>query len=255
MRNGARKRRGASLAAKQVMTVGYMLGILWIRRHPTSIAYSAAMPFSLLFVVFVVGGGHNLPIAVAGGIVVAAVGYGMSLGTDIVWYRLDFRLQDFFVSSQASPFTYIGGVAVSLLLFGLPALGILVGMMIFASGSLLSLPYVIASVIMVWGSMSMLSFVVSSRMPHTRNVEQLAMVLQVVFGVLPPIFYSIEILPETLQALAYLIPTTHASLVLQHAAGLPSPAGWTPPLGLAVMASYVAAFAVLAKFVAIWRET
>jgi ABC-2 type transport system permease protein len=248
------KRRGLSLKAKQVMTVGYMLGILWIRRHPSSIVYSAAMPFSLLFVVFVVGGGQNLPIAVAGGIVVAAVGYGMSLGTDLIWYRIEFRLQDFFIASQASPFTYIGGMAVSLLLFGLPALGILTGMMLFATGSLLALPYVVAVIILVWGTMSMLSFVVSSRMPHTKNVEQLATVLQVVLGVLPPIFYSIEILPDGLQTIAYFIPTTHASLVLQHAAGLPSPEGWTPALGLAVMSAYMAVLGILTRYVAIWRE-
>lgn len=250
----APKRIGVSLKAKQVMTVGYMLGILWLRRYPSSIVYSAAMPFSLLFVVFVVGGGQNLSIAVAGGIVVAAVGYGMSLGTDLTWYRIDFRLQDFFVSSQASPFTYIGGMAVSLLLFGLPALGILTGMMLFASGSLLSLPYIIATVLLVWSSMSMLSFVVSSRMPHTKNVEQLATLLQVVLGVLPPIFYSIEILPTGLQSVAYFIPTTHASLVLQHAAGLSSPAGWSPILGFAVMSAYLVVLGIMTKYVAIWRE-
>ena len=251
----APKRKGIPLKAKQVVTVGYMLGILWIRRHPSSIVYSAAMPFSLLFVVFVVGGGQNLPIAVAGGIVVAAVGYGMSLGTDLIWYRIDFRLQDFFISSQASPFTYIGGMAVSLLLFGLPALGILTAMMVYATGSILVLPYVVAVIILVWGTMSMLSFIVSSRMPHTKNVEQLAMVLQVVFGVLPPIFYSIEILPEWLQTVAYLVPTTHASLVMQHAAGLESPTGWTPGLGLAVMSLYVIVLGALTRYVAIWRET
>lgn len=251
----APKRRGIPLKAKQVMTVGYMLGILWLRRYPSSIVYSAAMPFSLLFVVFVVGGGQNLSIAVAGGIVVAAVGYGMSLGTDITWYRIDFRLQDFFVSSQASSFAYIGGMAVSLLLFGLPALGILTGIMLYASGSLFSLPYIIVTVLLVWSSMSMLSFVVSSRMPHTKNVEQLATLLQVVLGVLPPIFYSIEMLPEGLQTLAYFIPTTHASLVLQHAAGLALPSGWTPALGLGVMVSYLVAFGILAKYVAVWRES
>lgn len=248
------KRRGTPLKAKQVMTVGYMLGILWIRRYPSSIVYSAAMPFSLLFVVFVVGGGQNLPIAVAGGIVVAAIGYGMSLGTDLIWYRIDFRLQDFFIASPASPLTYIGGMAVSLLLFGLPALGILTGMMVFATGSLLALPYIIAVIVLVWGSMSMLSFVVSSWMPHTKNVEQLATVLQVVLGVLPPIFYSIEILPEALQTVAYFIPTTHASLLLQHAAGLSSPAGWTPAMGLGIMLAYLAILSILTKYVAIWRE-
>lgn len=248
------KRRGLSLTAKQVLTVGYMLGILWIRRHPSSIVYSAAMPFSLLFVVYVVGGGQNLPIAVAGGIVVAAVGYGMSLGTDLIWYRIDFRLQDFFISSQATLFTYMAGMAVSLLLFGLPALGILASILIFASGSLLSLPYVIATVILVWGSTSVLSFVVSSRMQHTKNVEQLATVLQVALGVLPPVFYSIEILPASLQTVAYLIPTTHASLLLQHAAGLTSPTGWTPFLGFAVMSAYLVVLGILTRYLAVWRE-
>jgi ABC-2 type transport system permease protein len=252
---GARKKRtGIDLMTRQVLIVGYMLGVLWLRRYPSSIIFSAAMPFSLLFVVFVVSGGQNLPYAVAGGIVVAAVGYGLSLGSDLSWYRIDFRLQDFFVSSPASLFTYMSGMAVSLLMFGLPALGILTGILVFVSGSLLSIPYIIATVILTWGSMSALSFVISSHMPHTKNVEQMAAFMQIVLGVLPPVFYSIEILPLPLQYVAYALPTTHASLVLQHAAGIATPAGWTPVIGLAIMAGYLAVFGILAKTKAVWRE-
>lgn len=249
-----RKRTGADLMVRQVFVVAYMLGVLWLRRYPSSIIFSAAMPFSLLFVVFVVSGGQNLPYAVAGGIVVAAVGYGLSLGSDLAWYRIDFRLQDFFVSSPASLFTYMIGMATSLLMWGMPALGILAGILVFVSGSLFSIPYIIVTIILTWGSMSALSFVISSHMPHTKNVEQMATFLQIVLGVLPPVFYSIEILPLPLQYVVYALPTTHASLVLQHAAGMAAPAGWTPAVGLAIMAGYLLVFGILAKAKAVWRE-
>jgi ABC-2 type transport system permease protein len=249
-----RKRTGASLVVRQILIVSYLLGLLWVKRHPSSLIFSAAMPFSLLFVIFVVSGGQNLPQAVAGGLVVAAVGYGLSLGSDLVWYRVDYRLQDFFISSQTSSLTYMLGIAISLLMWGLPSLGILAGMLVYISGSLFSIPYILATVILVWGSMASLSFVISSYMPDGKNIEELTTFLQVVLGVLPPIFYSIEILPLGLQYIAYSLSTTQASLVLQQAAGVATPADWSVVIGLGIMAGHLAVFGFLAKSKAVWRE-
>lgn len=248
------KRTGVSLIVRQLLIISYLLGVLWIRRHPSSLVFSAAMPFSLLFVVFVVSGGQNLIQAVAGGLVVAAVGYGLSLGSDITWYRTDYRLQDFFVSSETSALVYMSGIALSLLMWGLPSLGVLTAILVYITGSLFTLPYIIATIVLVWGSMSALSFVISSHMPHNKNTEQLTTFLQIVLAVLPPIFYSIEILPAGLQYVAYSLPTTHATLVLQHAAGTATPPGWSLLIGVGVMVGHLAIFGALAKSKAVWRE-
>lgn len=76
--------------------------------------------------------------------------------------------------------------------------------------------------------MSLIGFSIASRMPHTRNVEQLTIFIQILVAVLPPVFYSVSILPfDQLRYVAYAVPTTHASLILQHAMDVQTPAEWS----------------------------
>lgn len=243
------------LTVRQALTVGHMLGLLWIRRYPTSMTFSVAQPFSLLFVVFVIGGGQNLPFAVAGGLVVALVGFGLSAGSDLAYYKIEFKLQDIFIASPVSSFTYLTGLALSMLLFGLPSLIILSILVMLLSTSLLNIVLLLATIFLLWGLMSLAGYAIASRMPHTRNVEQLTTFIQILVAVLPPVFYSIDILPFVeLRYLAYAVPTTHASLVLQYAMGVQTPPDWSLGMGMAVLAAYFVAFGVLAKVKAVWRE-
>jgi ABC-2 type transport system permease protein len=250
------KQEGALLALRQALTVGYMLGLLWIRRYPTSMTYSAAQPFSLLFVVFVIGGGQNLPFAVAGGMVVALVGFGLSVGADLAYYKIEFKLQDIFIASPVSSFTYLSGLALSILLFGLPSLVVLSIFVMLLSTSIVNVLLLLATIFLLFGLMSLIGFSVASRMPHTRNVEQLTIFIQILVAVLPPVFYSVNMLPfDELRYLAYAVPTTHASLLLQNIMGVQSPADWSVFTGLAILAGYFLLFGLLARAKAVWRET
>src|SRR3954470_5032291 len=95
---------------KQIFIIAYMTGILWLRRNPMSLVFTAISPFSLLFVLFVVSGGQYIDFAVAGSLVMALVGYGLSLGQDISFYKTEYKVQDIFVSSPVSPLTYMVGL-------------------------------------------------------------------------------------------------------------------------------------------------
>ena len=63
------------IAVRQIILIAYMTGILWLRRNPISLVFSAISPFSLLFVLFVVSNGQDLEFAVSGSLVMALVGY------------------------------------------------------------------------------------------------------------------------------------------------------------------------------------
>ena len=110
---------------KQIFIIAYMTGILWLRRNPLSLVFTAISPFSLLFILFIVSNGHYVQFAVAGSLVMALVGYGLSLGQDISLYKLEYKMQDMFVASPVSPLTYMLGLAFSELVYGLPALLVL----------------------------------------------------------------------------------------------------------------------------------
>src|ERR671937_2273254 len=140
----------APLAIRQVFLIAYLTGFLWLRRNPISMVFTAISPFSLLYILFVVSNGHYVQFAIAGSLVMALVGYGLSLGQDISFYKTEYKVQDVFVASPVSPLTYMVGLALSELLFGLPALIVLATLVVYF-GSVFSIPLLVAIVLLVWG--------------------------------------------------------------------------------------------------------
>jgi ABC-2 type transport system permease protein len=102
--------------------------------------------------------------------------------------------------------------------------------------------------------MSAMGFFLSSHMLHMRNATQVISFVNVILAVLPPVFYSIDIMPAVLRPLAYAVPTTHASLMLQYIMGMPTAADWSLGFGFAIQIAYLVGFIMLAKTKAIWRE-
>jgi ABC-2 type transport system permease protein len=241
------------LPVRQVLLIAYMTGVLWLRRNPMSLVFTAISPFSLLFVLFVVSGGQYIHFAVAGSLVMALVGYGLALGQDISFYKTEYKVQDVFVASPVSPLTYMVGLALSELLFGLPALLVLATLVVYF-GSVFSIPLLVATILLIWGAMSALGFFISSHMLHMRNATQVISFVNVILAVLPPVFYSMDVMPDVLRPLAYAVPTTHASLMLQDIMGIPTPADWSLEFGFAIQIAYLLAFITLAKTKALWRE-
>ncbi len=242
------------LPVRQAFLIAYSTGILWLRRNPSSLFFSAISPFSLLFVLFVISNGQYSQFAIAGSLVMALVGYGLALGQDISFYKTEYKIQDVFVASPVSPLTYMMGLALSELLFGLPALTVLAALVVYFGASIFNIPLLIATILLLWSSMSAMGFFLSSHMLHMRNATQVISFVNVILAVLPPVFYPIANLPDSLRYLSYAVPTTHASLMLQHSMGLPTPAEWSLGFGYAVQVAYLVGFVVLAKTKAIWRE-
>jgi ABC-2 type transport system permease protein len=241
-------------AGKQIFLIAYMTGILWLRRNPVSLFFSAISPFSLLFVLFIVSNGQYLQFAVSGSLVMALVSYGLALGQDISFYKTEYKIQDVFVASPVSALTYMTGLALSQILFGLPALMVLTFLTAYLGTSISVVPLLILTIFLIWGAMSAIGFFLSSHMLHMRNATQIISFVNVILAVLPPVFYSIERLPLELQYIAYAVPTTHASLMLQYIMGVPPPEGWNVELGLAVQVIYLVGFVLLAKTKAVWRD-
>src|ERR687887_788258 len=131
------------LPVQQALLIAYMTGVLWLRRNPMSLVFTAISPFSLLFVLFVISGGQYIHFAVAGSLVMALVGYGLALGQDISFYKTEYKIQDVFVASSVSPLTYMMGLALSELLFGLPALTVLASLVVIFGAPIFSIPLLV----------------------------------------------------------------------------------------------------------------
>ena len=242
-------------ALMQTFLIAYLTGILWLKRNPLSLIFSAISPFSLLFILFIISDGKYLPLSITGSLVMALVGYGLSLGQDISFYKNEYKIQDVFVASPVSPITYMVGLAISQILFGLPALLVLLSLATLFLSSSIYIPLLIITTLLVWGSMSSMGFFLSSHMLHMRNVSQIISFVNVILSILPPVFYSIERLPMPFQYASYFVPTTHASLMIQSMMGITTPKEWSIELGLFVQVAYLIGFVILAKVKAMWRES
>lgn len=241
-------------ALMQTFLIAYLTGILWLKRNPLSLIFSAISPFSLLFILFIISEGRYLPLSITGSLVMALVGYGLSLGQDISFYKNEYKIQDVFVASPVSPITYMIGLAISQILFGLPALLVLITLATFFLSSSIYIPLLLVTIFLVWGSMSSMGFFLSSHMLHMRNVSQIISFVNVILSIIPPVFYSIDRLPIEFQYVSYFVPTTHASLIIQSTMGIPTPKEWSIELGLLVQVLYLIGFVFLAKVKALWRE-
>jgi ABC-2 type transport system permease protein len=242
---------------KQAFLIAHMNGLLWLRRYPASITFTALIPFAFLFMVFVIGGGQYTHMAFAGSLVSAAAGYGLATGNNIINWKVDYKMQDIFVASPVSSFTYMTGIALAELLFGLPAFTVLALLVvIFSSNFLYSIATVIATLLLVWAATSSVGYFISSRATHPRFVESFIAFLRIAIVVVPPVFYPLSIVPTTeLRYVAFAIPTTQASMILQYGMGSSQIIeGWSPEIGFAIIFAYLVGFALLAKMKAVWRE-
>jgi ABC-2 type transport system permease protein len=239
----------------QILVIAYTTGILWLRRNPLSLIFTAITPFSLLFVLFIISDGQYTQFAISGSLVMALVGYGLALGQDITYYKTEYKIQDMFVASPISPLTYMTGLALSEILFGFPALVVLLFLIFYIGVSLLYIPLLIFIILIVWISTSSMGFFLSSHMLHMKNATQIISFVNVFLAILPPVFYSINKLPEVLQYVSYIAPTTHASLMVQYAMGFDTPENWSVVIGISVQLVYAIGFITLAKTHALWRET
>ncbi len=92
-------------SAKQfraAVVIGYMLSITWLRRNLLSLVWLFATPFSLLFIITVTTGGRSFALGVIGSLLLVLSTVGTGLAGDATWYRLETKLQDFFVASPVS---------------------------------------------------------------------------------------------------------------------------------------------------------
>lgn len=240
---------------RAAVIIGYMLSITWLRRNLMSLVWLFATPFSLLFIITVTTGGRAFTLGVIGSLLLILSTVGTGLAGDATWYRLETKLQDFFVASPVNQLGYLLGIAFAGLFFASPALVVLIPLLLYVGFPLIDLPLAIVSLAGVWLFSSAIGYLVSTFTSNLRNGWQSGLLLSVIVGILPPVFYPAEILPHDVLYVAYAIPTTNAALLIRGAMGsTPSLPHWTPLTGgLLILASLALALAVTSR-VARWRQ-
>ncbi len=240
---------------RAAVIIGYMLSITWLRRNLLSLVWLFATPFSLLFIITVTTGGRSFAFGVIGSLLLVLSTVGTGLAGDATWYRLETKLQDFFVASPVNQLGYLLGIAFAGLFFASPALVVLLPLLVFIGFPIIALPIALFSLAGVWLFSSAIGYLVSTFTSNLRNGWQSGLLLSVIVAIIPPVFYPAEILPHNILLVAYAIPTTNAALLIREAmGGTPNLPYWSPFTGwLLIAASLALALAVTSR-VARWRQ-
>ena len=238
---------------RSLWAIMYYLGFTPMLRNPLFIAFVFSTPFTLLFILFVASNGTALPYGLAGALTMVTTELGLFVGTDLASYKLQNRFQDMVVASPVSPLIYMFGVALSELVFGAPALVILLALIAGQGASAVAILGCVGVIILLWATSTSLGFFFSAYAPNTQNAFIINGFITTILSVLPPVYYSVNVLPRSLAFVAEVIPTTEASSLFQGAIGL----GYTiaPVYGFAVLLAAMVVMLLLVSFRMRWRDS
>jgi len=226
-----------------------------MRNFPIVLINTVLSPLSFLVVIVFVSHGVLLGEAILGGFIMSMFSAGVGLQGDLSHLKNDFKLQDMVVSSPTSWQAYMFGMALSEIVYALPALVVLVVLAYY----FMNLP---ALGVLIFVGVLLLMFLMSIAIGFTLStfstdiVQSFAFsrLISTLFSTIPPVYYPITYIPLPYRYIAYLSPTTYAAELAQNAAGF-LPLEFTGRVvDWAVLVIVTVILFVLAATKARWRE-
>jgi ABC-2 type transport system permease protein len=203
----------------------------------------------------VISNGSLIAYGITGGLILTVLSAGTGLQSDLTHYRHDLKFQDVVVASPVEAPVYVLGMALSELVYSLPAIAVFV-LMFAVKGyvTIVSIAVIGGVLLLVWGFATALAFTLATYFEDVRETFMFSPLISLVLTVLPPVYYPLSRLPAWAQLVARFSPTTYAAGLVQGVVGLTSvsltAAAWDWGILLAVT---LALFAV-AGFKARWKE-
>jgi len=226
-----------------------------MRNFPIVLINTVLSPLSFLLVIVFVSHGALLGEAILGGFIMSMFSAGVGLQGDLSHLKNDFKLQDMVVSSPTTWQVYMFGMALSEIVYALPALVVLV---------ILAYYFMNLSVVgvLIFNGVLLLMFLTSIAIGFTLStfstdiVQSFAFsrLISTLFSTIPPVYYPITYIPLPYRYVAYLSPTTYAAELAQNAAGYLPLSFTASVLDWAVLIAVTVVLFVLAGTKARWRE-
>jgi ABC-2 type transport system permease protein len=248
-----------SRAGRYFRTVGalsYYMGIVPMIRIPTLLPFVFATPFTILFILFVSGQPTLFAYGLSGAITMTVAQQGLFLGADLTNYKIEHKFQSIVVASPVSAFTYMFSVALSELAFSVPAIAVLLAILAYRTpgAGVVTIVGILVVAVLTWITTSSIGFFLSTYVLNTRTAFLTVTFISIILSILPPVFYPMDILPESVRWLSELVPTTHASVLIQGLSGL-SVSYEQTLISWGALPAFTVAFLALALLKARWRET
>ena len=240
---------------RSLLTLVQINGLIPIRTQPLYLVNLVASPLSFLFFIWIVSKGTDLAYGVLGGMVLTMLSVGTGLQSDLTHYRHDLKFQDIVVASPVEAPVYVAGLALSELVYSLPALAVFVALfVIYGFATATSIAVLVGALLLVWSFATAFAFTLSTYFQDVRETWMFSPIFSLVLTVLPPVYYPISYLPGWAQIAARFSPTTYAAELVQGAVGLQPLSFGGATLDWVVLVAFTAALFLLAAFKARWKD-
>jgi len=191
-----------------------------MKNFPITLINTILSPLSFLLIIYFASRGTLLPVAIEGGFIMTMVSAGIGLQGDLSHLKNDFKFQDMVVSSPTTPSIYILGMAISEIVYSIPALTVLTILaIIYIDASILSIITIIFSLILIFFFSIMLGFYLSTLTSDIIQSWAFSGIVSTVLSTIPPVYYPITYIPLPYRYIAYLSPTTYVAEIVQNATG------------------------------------
>lgn len=240
----------------QILASIYVNALYEMKNYPVVLLNTMLSPLSFMILIVFVSHGRLIGEAIEGGLIMSMFGAGTSLLTDMSHLKNDFKLQDMVVSSPATWQTYVAGMAISEIVYSLPALIVLGALAVYF---IHTTPAGILTMIGVFFMMFVTSIVIGYTFATFSSdiVQSFAFsrLLSTLFSTIPPVYYPITYVPLPYRYLAYLSPTTYAAELAQNAGGYVALSPLTYVTDWLVLIAVTVSLFLLARRKAKWRES
>src|SRR5208337_5462661 len=191
-----------------------------------------------------------------GGFIMSMFSAGVSLQGDLSHLKNDFKLQDMVVSSPTSWQTYMFGMAISEIVYSVPALLVLcVLAYYFTNLSPIGTLAFIGVLLLMFLTSVAIGFTLSTFSSDIVQSFAFSRLISTLFSTIPPVYYPITYIPFPYRYLAYLSPTTYAAELAHNAAGYLTLPVSTLFLDWTILIIITVALFIVAGTKSRWRET
>jgi ABC-2 type transport system permease protein len=164
---------------------------------------------------------NAVPLALIGAMVYSVFLIGQRLLNEAAYVRIDHKLNELYHASPLSPEAYFLGMAVGMLIAYLPSVLLFVVLLeIIYPLSALAWLVLVAVLASVWISSSALGYVISTLFKDMKTIWPYSSLLTNLFGIVPPVFYSLSAIPAAFQSYAVIVPTSGAANLVDMVASL-----------------------------------
>jgi ABC-2 type transport system permease protein len=256
-----RKKRKSSEAPRkrnrlsQFMAPVLVNAVYEMRNYPVVLINTILSPLSFLVLIVFVSRGTLIGEAIEGGFIMTLFGSGTSLQADLSHLKNDLKLQDMVVSSPTPWHTYLMGMAISELVYSLPALFVLALLAsLYMNISIFGILEFVAVLLTVFFTSITIGYTFATFSSDITQSFAFSRLVSTLLSTIPPVYYPLSYIPVPYQYLAYFSPTTYAAQLAQSVAGYVSLSPMSMVLDWVVLIGVTIALLLIAKSKARWRE-